>query len=552
MRAITFDGPSGVGKTAVAAALAEEMSLPFFSIGTAYRAVALLMMRGLPALEAVRAIEIVMGRDGVELEVRHAGERLNESLYALAGIDGTTARISADSSIRAAVAARLRTVLGAFEQIVLDGRTAHVFGSDESRSFFCWADPAERARRAGLEMKRRGLQVSSDLLATQMQARDAQDFTRPSEPLRYRQGMVFWDSTGASSTQETVAAIRPWIRNSLRATVIVPVRDRPEHLRMTLEGLARQVGAEFEVIVVDDGSQEPVRGVPADLILRTPGVGASAARNCGIDHAQGDILIFLDGDMLVQAGFVARHVEIHALTYPLVVCGARRHLPAEGRGALRRDSREVIFDIQSYACSVLGKPWSLSYSCNLSVPAHLARNLGGFDESFRGWGLEDLEFAYRCHLGGAKFAYSRQCAAEHLWHDRSATLKRYEGWRQNLERFVTRHPSEEVGALWELAPAFDPAAREDFVACFARFDGGHVGLTHVTELDPCEDPLVQVQEATFHDRLTTSTTIVDPLDREDLGHRLNALGLAPMRFYTRSDWRRLEGARQGLATGLAT
>ena len=88
---------------------------------------------------------------------------------------------------------------------------------------------------------------------------------------------------------------------AVAVSVIVPVRDRRCLLGRCLDALAAQAYADFEVIVVDDGSTDGScaeaarRGSPFHVV-RTEGIGAVAARRAGVDAATGDILAFTDSD----------------------------------------------------------------------------------------------------------------------------------------------------------------------------------------------------------------------------------------------------------------
>lgn len=91
-------------------------------------------------------------------------------------------------------------------------------------------------------------------------------------------------------------------------SVIIPVRDRWGPLAWCLLSLARQVAAPpFEVIVVDDGSREPMPSGLAELtwpfklrIFRQAPGGIGAARNRAIPAASGDLLVFVDSDVRVD------------------------------------------------------------------------------------------------------------------------------------------------------------------------------------------------------------------------------------------------------------
>ena len=82
-------------------------------------------------------------------------------------------------------------------------------------------------------------------------------------------------------------------------SVIVPTHGRPRWLAEAIDSVRAQTLQDFELIVVDDASPEPVR-VDADprirLIRRDENGGAAAARNTGVEAARGRFLTFLDDD----------------------------------------------------------------------------------------------------------------------------------------------------------------------------------------------------------------------------------------------------------------
>lgn len=85
-------------------------------------------------------------------------------------------------------------------------------------------------------------------------------------------------------------------------SILIPVRDDAENLRVCLRSLSEQDLSGCEVLVCDDGSKVPVdprNVVPPGLnvsILRQPGQGPSAARNALARRAAGQYLFFLDAD----------------------------------------------------------------------------------------------------------------------------------------------------------------------------------------------------------------------------------------------------------------
>jgi glycosyltransferase involved in cell wall biosynthesis len=93
------------------------------------------------------------------------------------------------------------------------------------------------------------------------------------------------------------------LQHTLRISVIVPVRNGRLHLARCLEALVRSEYSDFEVIVVDDCSTDTTPEI-ADRYgargLRTPRTGGpGGARNLGARQARGEILVFIDSDVVV-------------------------------------------------------------------------------------------------------------------------------------------------------------------------------------------------------------------------------------------------------------
>ena len=94
--------------------------------------------------------------------------------------------------------------------------------------------------------------------------------------------------------------------------VVIPTRNRPALLADCLRTLAGQkTTASVEVVVVDDGSVDPLSPVVAEFsaqaitfrTLRTPSAGLSVARNRGVEATTADLIAFLDDDTLVAPGW---------------------------------------------------------------------------------------------------------------------------------------------------------------------------------------------------------------------------------------------------------
>lgn len=88
----------------------------------------------------------------------------------------------------------------------------------------------------------------------------------------------------------------------MKFSVVVPTYQRAELVRQAVRTVLAQTFQDFEIIVVDDGSPEPIRlGLPDDrlrVLRHETNRGPAAARNTGIRAARGEVVAFLDSDDL--------------------------------------------------------------------------------------------------------------------------------------------------------------------------------------------------------------------------------------------------------------
>lgn len=217
-------------------------------------------------------------------------------------------------------------------------------------------------------------------------------------------------------------------------SVVVPTFRRPGGLRGTLE---RLMVLDYppdlqEVIVVDDGSGDETPVVAHDFaggavsvrFAQQPNSGVAAARNRGGRLARGEIVVFLDDDILVEPSFLRLHDATHrrfprALVngewvFPPALVEELRRTPF-GRFRLRLEnefrrlpSSEALED-DCFECPVLSGGY-------LSIARDLFWELGGFDQEFPAAGAEDQELSYRALAAGCLLIRNR---AIRLMHDDS-------------------------------------------------------------------------------------------------------------------------------------
>ena len=228
----------------------------------------------------------------------------------------------------------------------------------------------------------------------------------------------------------------------MRISVIVTTYNRPEALQRVLAGLADQSRAPDEVIVADDGSgPETTRQVEAfagrsslrvDHVWQPDeGFRAAAIRNAAVRRAAGDYIVFLDGDCIPAAHFVADHLRLaqtgHFFQGGRVLVSRRladRFDPAHRRrrdlwadlvrGDLGNGHRLLHLPAWPARCS---RRLSGIRSCNLAVFRSDLYAVNGFNEDFVGWGREDSELAVRLFRFGLKRkSHPFMAACFHLWH----------------------------------------------------------------------------------------------------------------------------------------
>jgi GT2 family glycosyltransferase len=235
----------------------------------------------------------------------------------------------------------------------------------------------------------------------------------------------------------------------MRIGFVVLTYNRADALLAVLRALAPQCGRDEVVVIADDGSrEEQVAAVKAGLpdfrcpVLHAwhPDVGftAATARNLGAMHAQADYLVFMDGDCVPTAHFVAAHRALAQegcfvngsrvlLSQALTERVLAREADLQALHAadwLRLRLSGDVNKLTHLACWA-GLPgrvetrfrWKGIRSCNFGVGRREFEAVNGFDQTFAGWGHEDADLVLRLHHAGAR-RKNGPLATEvfHLWH----------------------------------------------------------------------------------------------------------------------------------------
>lgn len=246
-------------------------------------------------------------------------------------------------------------------------------------------------------------------------------------------------------------------------SVIIATYNRPEALAVTLDDLARQSLQADEVLVIDQSIDETGRPLDQSGTLRNPRLkyfyghpaNAQKARNFGIRHAIGHVLLLVDDDMRLPEGFVEAHMRNYA---DPVVGGVAGQVLKPGQKPQDRLPRQCIQDRAgwvrfplNYAHRTEIANWP---SCNGSVRKRLAVAVGGFDEQFTRTLFDDTDFSKRLADAGAKIVFDPEATAlhrkvasggwrpgkldEHVMADAESWAVQLYFWRKNFSLWIGR------------------------------------------------------------------------------------------------------------------
>ncbi|MDX1509870.1 MAG: glycosyltransferase [Nitriliruptorales bacterium] len=227
-------------------------------------------------------------------------------------------------------------------------------------------------------------------------------------------------------------------------SLVLPYYQAPRELSITLAALARQSYPMelLEVVVADDGSNPPLEleagDHPFDLVVvhqEDLGFGLARARNTGAKAASGEILVFIDCDMVPEPWHVEAHARWHHVASDALTIGFRRHVEFD------EITPEMVRDAAGSEEGLEGLLGSRDWSVPEWIERHMVRTneltsddddlfrvaaggnlgirketyfrLGGSDESFTQWGAEDIEFGFRAFTDGLLFVPER---AALCWH----------------------------------------------------------------------------------------------------------------------------------------
>lgn len=244
-------------------------------------------------------------------------------------------------------------------------------------------------------------------------------------------------------------------------SVVIPTYNRLETLRRVLALLLAQdlPPQAYDVIVCDsnsnDGTAEFVAGVVAQHgnVRYLPGTytGRAMARNAGISAARGEVVLFNDADILPSPDLLSRHLERHRTRRDIAVVGWEVQVRDYDDYLDKRDHPSKRVALHPPTRTRLS--WLYFLTGNASVRRDDLLRVGCFDESFTGYGHEDLELGFRLTRAGIDILYEPRAVNYH-WqdvpHEDQKEKMRLAG--HSAVRFYRKHPEFSVMLNLGLTP----------------------------------------------------------------------------------------------------
>jgi GT2 family glycosyltransferase len=229
-----------------------------------------------------------------------------------------------------------------------------------------------------------------------------------------------------------------------RISAIIPTYQRARVLLETIDYLLRLKLPPAEILIIDQTAEHEAETTQtltqlesAGKIrwLRLPEPSIPHAMNVGLNEARHEVVLFLDDDIIPDAGLIAAHADAQSrcniVAGQVLQPGEEPLMPSEEIGQFRFRS-----NCAQYITEIMGG--------NFSIQRDLALRLGGFDENFVHVAYRfEAEFAHRALAAGEKILFEPRASIRHLKAEHGGT-------RAFGHHLTTIRPSHAVGAYYYL------------------------------------------------------------------------------------------------------
>jgi len=250
-------------------------------------------------------------------------------------------------------------------------------------------------------------------------------------------------------------------------SVVIPTYNRRPILEKCLRALAQQqweptIGITgYEVVVVDDGSTDDTIAwltahsaeFPHVRCLEQSHLGPAAARNLGVQAAQGEWIVFIDSDLVVTETFLQAHTQRLRQEQVRLGMPTLEQLPCFTYGRVINTSNFDDPTAEPYKVT----DFSAAYFAtgNVAIARHWLEAAGLFDPQFHLYGWEDLELGVRLKRLGLRLLKCPEAVGYH-WHPPFALSQIPRLIDQEIQRgrmgvlFYQKHPTWEVRMMIQM------------------------------------------------------------------------------------------------------
>lgn len=260
------------------------------------------------------------------------------------------------------------------------------------------------------------------------------------------------------------------------------------HINKVVDTIAKQLNTGDELFVVDDHSTEDVRellkkydGTKVEILTPETKGNRSANRNLAANRSTGDLLLFVDGDVLLASDAIelvknfdysgisglCGSVAAMRMTPETISIATHNYFDEVNIGNIDFDSWHERFP--DFRNDKILLAWNRFYTAFSVIPREAFYNAGCFDESFIGWGGEDIDLGYRL-LKHGKLLISRDIRAVHIPHSRNIPQEEQNG-RRNMYKMLEKYRNRDMEEL--ISFALTPYITEGINSVLARLQSAN-------------------------------------------------------------------------------
>ena len=204
------------------------------------------------------------------------------------------------------------------------------------------------------------------------------------------------------------------VNNHPKISVIVPVHNRADLLAKCLDSIYSQKHSSFETLVIDDGSTVDLKPVVKKYPIRyfrlKENRGPAFARNFGVTQARGNIVIFIDSDVIANNDILERIKKAFDTNKGIAA--------VQGNYTITPYYNDFFSNFRNitwyYYFSILkGYSNSIATFCT-AIRKDIFLASGGFDQRIKKASIEDEEFGIQLTRKGHKILFDNNLQVKHM------------------------------------------------------------------------------------------------------------------------------------------